>query len=164
MRNSMAIKALAGICIVVILVVSIGVFKVNVKDRDTKPLKASSLVNNKDVYKIITDTRFITLHNDGGSHVNVYYIVDFNNNMIAKYEDKYVGFEGYKYKDKLVSEKGIEETEATKFKKILEELIVKDDINNTNNYNFYTIENGDDKNNIHNEESIELLKDIIDIL
>ena len=43
---------------------------------------------------IVTDSRFTTLLNDGGSNYNIYYEIDLNNGVVKKYEDHYIVFDG----------------------------------------------------------------------
>ena len=40
-------------------------------------------------YIIQTDMKWLTMHNDGGSHTNIYYEVDFNKNIVVKKEEVY---------------------------------------------------------------------------
>lgn len=120
--------------------------------------------NNYYNYKIITDFQYKTLQNDGGSHINVYYQVNLKKNKIIKYEDKYVGFKGYKYKDKIIYEKIINNSINSKLKTIIEDLIAKEDINDKNNYSPYVIEFDDIKKEIYNSESIDLLENILTLI
>ena len=116
-------------------------------------------------YKIVTDFQYKTLQKDGGSHINIYYKINLSENKIIKYEDKYVGFEGYEYKDKIIYEKNISNDINNKLKNIIEDLINKEDINNTNNYSPYIIEYGDINNKkIYNSESIKLLENVLKII
>ena len=85
-------------------------------------------------------------------------------NKIIKYEDKYVGFKGYKYKDKIIYEKIINNSINSKLKTIIEDLIAKEDINDKNNYSPYVIEFDDIKKEIYNSESIDLLENILTLI
>lgn len=169
MKKSILTKIIVGTCVGISFVVAFVALKDTLKEKEIKDIKVESITKDKNEdfvnydYKIITDNRFRTLQNDGGSHVNVYYTIDFKNNLIVKYEDKYVGFKGYEYKDKVVYKKTISKRMASKLKSVIEELITKEDINTDNNYFCYTLEYCDDKVEIYNEESIEALKDIINV-
>ena len=55
-------------------------------------------VNTIDKYIFTTDMKWLTMQNDGGSHINIYYQVDLQNNIIKKCQDEYKGFKGYVYK------------------------------------------------------------------
>lgn len=116
--------------------------------------------NNYYNYKIITDFQYKTLQNDGGSHINVYYQVNLEKNKIIKYEDKYVGFKGYEYEEKIIYEKIINNSMNLKLKTIIEDLITKEDINDKNNYSPYVIEFDNNKKEIYNNESIKSLENI----
>ncbi len=170
MKKNILLKVILGTCVLISLVAGIVGLKENITEKDLKAIKVESItsVENENFtdydYKITTDTRLKTLQNDGGSHVNVYYTVDFKNNLIVKYEDKYVGFKGYEYKDKVVYKKTISKSKSTKLKSVIDELADKEDINTDNNYFCYTIEFGNNKVEIYNEDSIEALKYIINVL
>ena len=108
-------------------------------------------------YIIITDARFKTLLNDGGTHYNIYYKI--NNNIVQKYEDYYIGFKGYKYKEKLIYEKKINNKIKKEFIKLINVLMNKDD--NNSNYSYYEIKVNKTQKIISNKESIDLIEDII---
>ena len=65
-------------------------------------------------YLLITDVHQNTMLNDGGSHTNQYYEINFKNMSVVKYEDKYKGFEGYVYKRKKLYEKNLKKSENEK--------------------------------------------------
>ena len=88
------------------------------------------LIKNKDnnineitKYRLITDMRQTTMLNDGGSHTNQYYDIDFENMNVVKYEDIYKGFEGYIYKGKKLYEKQLKRSENEKLKKLISKII-----------------------------------------
>lgn len=120
--------------------------------------------NNYYNYKIITDSQYKTLQNDGGSNINVYYQINLEKNKIIKYEDKYVGFTGYEYKGKIIYEKNINNSMSLKIKTIIEDLITKNDINDKNNYTPYVIEFDNNKKEIYNSESIKSLENIFNTI
>ena len=112
-------------------------------------------------YKITTDLRWKTMQNDGGSNFNEYYEIYLDEQKIIKYNDYYVGFKGYKYKDEIVYEKSINTFTKTKLENIIKKLITNEDINDKNNYSPFTIEYDNNKKNIYNEESIKSLENIL---
>lgn len=115
-------------------------------------------------YKITTDSRYLTLQNDGGTNLNVYYQINLNENKISKYQDYYVGFKGYEYKDKLIYEKYIDNYTNNQLKFLLESLVTKEDINDKNNYSPYVIEFNNEEKKIYNSESIKSLENILIVI
>lgn len=85
-------------------------------------LGVSKDTNNKDKYVITTNMKYLTMQNDGGSNTNVYYQIDLSSKKSVKMEDKYVGFEGYEYQGKVISEKTLSDEEITKLKDIIEDI------------------------------------------
>lgn len=85
--------------------------------------------NNKDKYVITTNMKYLTMQNDGGSNTNVYYQVDLSSKKSVKMEDKYVGFKGYEYQGKVISEKTLSDEEVTKLKDIIENILNSKDDN-----------------------------------
>ena len=108
---------------------------------------------------IVTDSRFTTLLNDGGSNYNIYYEIDLNNYVVKKYEDYYIGFRGYEYQNKLIYNKNIKSKKIKDLGNLLEDLISKEDINTTDNYNPFLIKCDGSEKDIYNYDSIKLLKD-----
>lgn len=91
---------------------------------------------------VVTYYKFTTLMNDGGTHYDRKYILDFKEKKLKKYEDYYVGFEGLKYKDKLLYEKKLDNKSIEEFNYLLEDIINnKDKYENDyeKTYIYYTI-------------------------
>lgn len=110
-------------------------------------------------YVIITDYRTLTLQNDGGSHYNIYYEID--NGVVKKLEDYYVGFKGYKYKRKIIYEKKLSNDLENKLIELMDLLIQKEDLNDTNNYSSYVIKKSDVEKEIFSENSISQIENIL---
>ena len=115
-------------------------------------------------YKIVTDEKYKTLSNDGGSHINIYYKVDFSDNTITKYEDKYVGLKGYQYKEKKVYDKKLELSTSEVLKATLDNLLEKKDIKEEDDYSPYVIKSAIKEKNIYNKESIKKLERILEFI
>jgi len=111
-------------------------------------------------YKIVTNTTYLTMQNDGGSNTNIYYQIYLDENKIIKYEDRYVGFKGYEYKGKVIYKKNFDNNDL---KFIIEDLIVKEDVNDNNNYTPYVLEYSGENKKIYNSNSIELLKEMLNL-
>lgn len=163
MKKSLLIKIIVGICLA--LTVAGGIIVLNINRKQNLKVESSRGAEKQNYdFKIITDVKFRTLQNDGGSHINIYYLVNLKKNKIVKYEDKYVGLKGYEYKDKIVYEKYIDDTINTKLQDTILDLTTKKDINKKNNYNYYTIEDGNNEKIIYSDESIEALENIFSII
>ena len=87
------------------------------------------LIKNKDddineitKYRLITDMCQTTMLDDGGSHTNQYYDIDFENMNVVKYEDRYKGFEGYVYKGKKLYKKQLKKNENEELKKLISKI------------------------------------------
>lgn len=111
-----------------------------------------------DYYTIITDSKYLTMQNDGGSNFNIYYEVDLNSNIVKKFEDYYIGFKGYEYKQKLIYKKIIDNDISTEMGNLLFNLLSNEDVNDTNNYSPYIIKFDIEEKSIYNESSINSLK------
>lgn len=149
-------KIISGIIIAIILIVVVlSIYlQFNEKDKIDKAIKEK-------IYTIVTDTQFHTLENDGGSHTNIYYVVDFQTRVISKYEDRYIGFKGYEYKDKLIYEKELSKDKAKELNSLIDDILSKDDINTDNNYNYYIIKDKAKEYKIFNTSNISKLKKIL---
>ena len=96
-----------GIGILLVCIVLIGLYMVNKKNYN---------IDEQVKYLLITDMFSTTMLNDGGSHTNQYYEINFRNMNVIKYEDKYNAFEGYAYKRKKLYEKKLKSSENKKLK------------------------------------------------
>ncbi len=137
------------IIILIIILTFIGI-KVLIKESD----------NN--IYTITTNFEFITMQNDGGSNINIYYEFNPNKKSIKKLEDSYnASIKGghYDYKGKEIYNKTINSSTTKELKDLLNDLISKEDINNPENYEPYTIKYKGKEKYIYNKESIKLLEE-----
>ncbi|MBQ9072366.1 MAG: hypothetical protein IJY25_04345 [Bacilli bacterium] len=139
------IIVILGICL------GLGIMKI-FKTQNSQKVK-----NNE--YIIVTDYKYKTMLNDGGSHHNIYY--EISGNVVKKYEDYYIGFKGYEYQGKLIYEKEISNKIKKELISLIEQLLLKEDLNETNNYSPFVIKSLDQEKNIFNEESIKSLKEIL---
>lgn len=126
----------------------------------SEKLNESKKEVNKNKYIIKTDMKYRTMQNDGGSHTDVYYQIDFSKKVSIKLQSKYVGFEGYEYEAKNVNEKNLSDDEVNRLRLIIDEAWTKKDekkdIPLDNSY--YTIV---DENDI---SAIVLDKNVIDVI
>ena len=132
-----------------------------------KPIEVSKSVSidSSNKYIMVTDSKFMTLRNDGGSHIDIYYEIDFDKNKIIKYSSEYVGFEGYKSKDNIMYEEKLSDEKVIKLKRFIEVAIEsKDEISKDkeNRYTFYTLKTKDEDINIFDYYLIDAFLNIIE--
>ncbi len=65
------------ICIILIVAMGYKIYEYCIEFR----------LDNTNKYKVTTDTRFLTMRNDGGSHENIYYGIDLENRQVIKYSE-----------------------------------------------------------------------------
>lgn len=120
-------------------------------------------LNSKGKYTIITDLKWQTMQNDGGSHSSLYYQLDLENNIVRKIKEEFKANLGGTPSNKkyIIYTKNINNAINEEAKKILEEIIESEDVNETNNYNFFTILNLNSEKNIHNTKTIERINDLL---
>lgn len=114
-------------------------------------------------YTITTDLRWFTLQNDGGSYDNIYYQIDLDNNIISKINESYrANLLGTPSTQKdIIYIKKINTNTQSELSSLLNEIITKEDINETNNYNFFTIETLTNKKSIYNVNTIDSIKSLL---
>ena len=129
----------------------------------TSSLSKKETVKTSREYKIITDMRQKTLQNDGGSYYSIYYLINIDNKTVKKIGENYhANMIGTPTTEKKVLfTKKINNDVIKEAKKLIEEIINKEDINNSNNYSSYTIESSNIKKDIYNVDTI---KDINSLL
>lgn len=121
-------------------------------------------LNNKNKYKIETDMQWRTMQNDGGSHTNIYYNVDLNKNIISKIKENYQANLSGKPKTTIskIYEKEIDIKLQKELKSLLNEIIEKEDINETKNYHCFTIYSMSHEKKIYNINTIEKINNILE--
>lgn len=118
-------------------------------------------VDDSNCIVIVTDMKYQTMLDDGGSNYNVYYKIDLDNKSIVKYEDHYVGFRGYEYKDKVIYSKFLSDDVFNEINTLIDNILLGEDINDSNNYQPYVIKNSDIFKEIYNLNSINNLKNML---
>jgi len=132
------------------------------KDDDTS-IDYVFVIDSKNKYTITTDLRWKTMQNDGGSHSSIYYQIDFDNNIIIKVqEDYHANLGGTPSQQKnVIYLKKIDTNIQLEVKSLLYEIITKEDINETLNYNYFTIKSLDVEKNIYNVNTIESINSLL---
>ncbi len=114
-------------------------------------------------YKIITNMRFLTMRNDGGSNTNIYYCVDFDKSTVTKINDDYIANLGGTPERTVtvVFEKIFSADFKETLKSFLDKIITEEDINDTKNYLSFSIESLDIDKDIYNENTIKELNNLL---
>ncbi len=141
MKNNKKILIIISILVIVAIIIALLIY-------NKKNEYSNFILDSDSKYILTTNTKILTMQNDGGSHMNNYYQIDFDNNQIIKCQDKYVGFKGYEYKGKIIYTKKLNEKEKSEIKSLIDEIIAKKDeeqVQSTSNFNYYTISTIDDE-------------------
>ena len=149
-------KVLFIIFTLIIVVIFVGASVIIIKNNTKKMNTASTY------YKVTTNTKWITMENDGGSHTNIYYEINIDKSTVRKTEEIYEANLGEtpKTTKTIVYTKRMDKELNNKSKKLLDTLLNKQD-KKGNNYSFITIETKEIKKNIYNESSIKLVDKLL---
>ena len=71
------IAILSIICVVILVIIGYKIYEYCTGFR----------LDNTNKYKVTTDTRFLTMRNDGGSHDDIYYGIDIEKRNVTKYHE-----------------------------------------------------------------------------
>ena len=162
MKKNKKILIIISILIIIAIIIMLIIYnKKNSEEYSNFTLDSDSK------YILTTNAKIFTMQDDGGSHINDYYQIDFDNNQVTKCEDKYVGFKGYKYKGKILYTRNLNEDEINELKLLIDEVITKkDDEQNitTSNYNYYTLSTKDyEEIRIYDESIINKFESILSL-
>lgn len=157
MKISKKIIPIIILCLLLIIIFSVYIFNKN---------NYSFNLNSENKYKIETDMRWITMQNDGGSHTNIYYEVDLDNKVVSKFEERYQANLGGKPKinKNKIYEKKIDDKLQNHIKILFNEIIIKPDVNEPKNDNFFTIYTSNNEKNIYNKETIQKITEVLDLI
>lgn len=135
MRNKIDTIIAILITIIIILLIIL-IFKII----NNKVQYSKFVLNSSSKYIVTTSSKFLTVEDNGSSNTNIYYQIDLEDKKVIKCEDKYVGFEGYKYKGKIIYSKNLDEDTTKNLKDLIENIIeTKDKEKDLSNYNYYTL-------------------------
>ena len=109
-----------------------------------------------DKYTIVTDYKYKTMQNDGGSNTSIYYEVDFGKRQISKIMEVHkANLTGEDTDDKkTMYTKNLDEVMFNELKTLITEAMNGEDTNPTNNYEPYVIEYNGEEKAIYNEDKI----------
>ena len=143
-------------------------------------------LDNANKYLVITNTRFATMRNDGGSHENIYYGVDLEKGEVTKYQQSvnvYLELDFTTDITKIVFHKSLEENDVEELRTLLndiysetnhkEEDTEKETLKNVTEeitpqeflpkYQFYTVSNmSHGEIDVYNEEFIQNFLNIVE--
>ena len=120
-------------------------------------------MNSNNKYKIITDLKFKTTLNDGGSYDSVYYQIDLDAKVVVKIEDDCnanLGGTPVLEKNTLYT-KIIDGDIYRDTRDLIEELIDKEDINEEGNYNFFIFLTLDYEKEIYDSSAISDINNLL---
>lgn len=114
-------------------------------------------------YTIITDMRWKTMQNDGGSHTSIYYKINLNYGRVIKIEeDFHANLGGTPTTDEsVIYTKKLDDELTSETKTLIEDLISKEDIKTPDNYNCFTIESENTKKDIYNVDTIKKINELL---
>lgn len=156
MKNKKLGVALVAIMVLIVTIILIALFN-NGNDKKQSTISTDFILDTSSKYIVTTDSKYRTMRNDGGSHTNVYYEIDFSNNQVTKCQDKYVGFKGYEYKGKIIYSKVLNQSEANSLRTLINDVISKKDEEkdlSVSNYMYYTLSTIEYEDIIFNDLSV----------
>ncbi len=114
-------------------------------------------LDSKNKYIIVTDFKWLTMQNDGGSNTSIYYQIDLDNNIISKVQEDYkANLAGTpSTKTNVIYIKKIDTNIQKEVRTLLTEIISKEDINDSNNYHSFTVSTLNTEKIIYNKTTIE---------
>jgi len=158
-------KTLICVIISILIILAIVIWILNNKKTDNTDIyNKLDFIDNENKYIITTNTKWISMQNDGGSHTDIYYQLDLNGNIVKKCEDKYVGLKGYEYQGKILFSKELNDIEKSQLKSIFDN-IIKNRTEKVDkiNFDFYIISlfNNEDIK-IYDNDIINSIKNILE--
>lgn len=110
-------------------------------------------------YVIVTDMKYLTMQNDGGSHTSIYY--EINDDTVIKLQDEYVGFVGYKYQRKVLYQIKTKEEVLANLKTLLDHMISMGNDEPGGSFVPFTIKRGEEEVILFHEEKIQEIKELL---
>lgn len=148
MKNKIIVLSIFFVCIVCI-------FLFGVTEKTKK--------ENEEMYTIITDMKWKTMQNDGGSHTSLYYEIDIKNKEVRRIMETYRANMGgqSEINKRIEYSKKIDDELIKETKDILDKYIKQDDNKPEKSFDFYVIKRNNEEKNIYNYETIDKLNALI---
>lgn len=127
----------------------------NIKKNEDKELTGK--------YIIETDSKYLTMQNDGGSYNSVYYEIDFNVKEIVKISEAYhANLNGTPTTDKnVVYTRKMDNEISKEISNLITKITEKEDTNPSDNYMPYIIKYNEEEKAIYNEATIKEIKEML---
>lgn len=153
------------ISIIVVILIIVGIFWYNSSRQREGPIEIVYDIPelDSDIYRIETDMRWFTMMNDGGSHTNECYYIDFGENTVVRILEGYTANLGGtpESSTRVSFKKQMDADIQAEIKIMLDKVLEKEDINETENYHPFTISTLDYEKIIYNEDTIKEIKRVL---
>ena len=161
-KKKIIISIIASIAILVIGIIFIVHKEMNTENTMIADFKFELDSDNK--FEIVTDFRWMTMQNDGGSNTSIYYQIDLDNSIVKKVQKGYkANLAGIPETSKnIIYTKIIDEDIHKEIKELLKVVMIKEDTNEDSNFKFFTISSLNYEKNIYNTETIKSIKILLE--
>ena len=116
------------------------------------------------VITFATNEKFFTMRNDGGTHYDTKYVIDFPNKKVTYYQSYYRGFQGWVYEDKVISTKMLTQDEIIEIVSVIKDIKEnREEYGKDTNHTYmpYTLIDGDDEIILYNNYIISELEGLL---
>ncbi len=121
------------------------------------------ILDSEDKYIITTNHSTMTAMSDGGTHYDIRYNVDLGKRKVTIVQDYYKGFEGYKYKNRILFEKKLSAKEVEQIKELFNEIKENNSGNNNGIFVGYKLEHiNDEPIVISSREYIDRIEELLE--
>lgn len=120
-------------------------------------------LSGENMYEVHTDTKWLTMQNDGGSHTDVYYCFDLDKQLVIKVSESYKANLGGtpETTTEIVYEKTLDYDFNLTLTSFFEHFLSLEDVSDENNYSAFTIRKVDVEKDIFNTSMIEEIKGML---
>lgn len=168
-KKNNVLKIILALLIVVAVVVLVIVFipKNSTEPAQNPDVESGELftfeLSGENMYEVHTDTKWLTMQNDGGSHTDTYYCFDLNNRLVVKVNESYKANLGGtpETTTEVVYEKTLDFVFVETLSPFFEHFLSLEDVSDENNYNAITIRKADVEKDIFNTSMIDEIKEML---
>lgn len=120
-------------------------------------------MSGENMYEVHTDTKWLTMQNDGGSHTDVYYCFDLDKRLVIKVSESYHANLGGtpETTTEVLYEKTLDFVFVETLSPFFEHFLTYEDVSGEGNYNTFTIKTSNSERDISNTDMIEEIKGML---
>ena len=166
-KTKRVMYGLAAVLVLAVMGVAVGGFFFMLRHSqpagDANVVKTEVVANGENRFIVHTDKKWMTMQNDGGTHYDEKFLMDFETKELWQLEDYYKGFSGWGYQNYQVEYRALTDDEIAELKDIIAD--IRENKEELSKYDGevmpYALDDGSEKIDIYDKSTINRLSKVL---